>query len=167
MISRGLLWVGVDEGCCCGGDLLGSGPRYTRHNLSLEEARILVETDRDGATLAGLRDGGRAIGLNARRAHAIYEALEHISLPSIVHMQGGEGHYLVLCRWIPDGVIVLDPNRGVRRLSRAQFEADWSGYLIEYGPTPMLERRATNFDPLACFLRLAQQHMGGLALALF
>jgi ATP-binding cassette subfamily B protein len=167
MISRRVPWVRVAEARDCGAAAFASVARYYRHNLSLEEARILVGTDRDGTTLAGLRDGGRAIGLNARPAHAIYEALEHISLPSIVHMQGGEGHYLVLCRWMPGGVIVLDPNCGVRRLSRAQFEADWSGYLTEYGPTPMLEQRATNLDPLACFLRLAQQHMGGLALALF
>src|SRR6185312_10581444 len=79
---------------------------------------------------------------------------------------GQEGHYVVLYRWLPDAVVILDPNRGVRRLRRCAFEADWSGYLVEFAPTPALRRRKPDVRPLAVFLALARGHVGLLALAL-
>src|SRR5918999_4228926 len=101
LTSRRLPWVLAAEPRDCGASVFASLARYHGHHLSLEEARGLVGTDRDGTSLAGLRDGGRAIGLDARPAYASYEALGRIPLPAIVHLKHGEGHYLVLARWSP------------------------------------------------------------------
>ncbi|HLZ56977.1 MAG TPA: peptidase domain-containing ABC transporter [Ktedonosporobacter sp.] len=163
-ISRRIPWVHVAEPWDCGASAFASVARYYHHHLSLEQARTLIGTDRDGTALAGLRDGGREIGFDARPAHAIYDALKHVALPSIVHLQGREGHYLVLCRWTPDAVVVLDPNRGIRTLRRAAFEAVWSGYLVEYRPTPTLRPRTADFNTLSCLLQLARRHIGSLAI---
>jgi len=161
-ISRRIPWVHVAEPQDCGASAFASVARYYHHHLSLEQARTLIGTDRDGTTLAGLRDGGREIGFDARPAHAIYDALKQVALPSIVHLQGREGHYLVLCRWTPNAVVVLDPNRGVQTLRRAAFEAVWSGYLVEYRPTPALQPRVPDFGALSCLLWLVGRHIGGL-----
>jgi ATP-binding cassette subfamily B protein len=154
------------EGRDCGPAVFASVARYFGHHLSLEEARGLVGTDRNGTTLAGLRDGGCAIGLSSRPAHATFEALGHIPLPAIAHLNGQEGHYVVVYCWSPSGVVVLDPNRGAVRLGRAKFEALWSGYLVEFRPTAALSPRAPRFRPKHVFWRFTRMHSGALLLGL-
>ena len=165
-IYRRLPWVLAAEPRDCGASVFASVARFYGHHLSLEEARGLVGTDRDGTSLAGLRDGGRAIGLDARPAFAGYEALGQVPLPAIVHLKEREGHYLVLHRWTAKEVVVLDPVRGLRTLRREAFEAAWSGYLVEYRPTPALAPRAPSFRPGRMLLRLAWQDRPALLLAL-
>jgi ABC-type bacteriocin/lantibiotic exporter with double-glycine peptidase domain len=166
LVHRRLPWVRAVESRDCGAAVFASVARYYGHHLTLEEARALVGADLNGTTLAGLRDGGRAIGLAARPAHAIYAALGQIPLPAILHLNGQEGHYVILARWSPTVVDVLDPDRGARRLRRAQLEADWSGYLVEYRPTPALRPRRPEISPLATFFRLLAPHKGLLLVAL-
>jgi ABC-type bacteriocin/lantibiotic exporter with double-glycine peptidase domain len=166
LIYRRLPWVRVLEPRDCGASAFASIAHYYRHHLTLEQARTLVGTDRNGTTLAGLRDGGRAIGLDARAAQAIYEALGEIHLPAIAHLNGTEGHYVVVYRWTPTAVVVLDPGRGIRRLRRAEFEEQWSGYLVEYLPTPALRPRAPDVRPVVRFFQLLLQDKGALGIAL-
>ncbi len=166
LIYRRLPWVRGIEARDCGAAVFASIAGYYQHHLSLEQARHLVSADRDGTSLSGLRDGGRAIGLDARPAHATYEALGQIHLPAIVHLHGTEGHYLVLYRWTPAALIVLDPNTGVRRMARAEFEAQWSGYVIEYVPTPLLAPRAPEFRPMHKLQQILWAHKGAVLLAL-
>jgi ABC-type bacteriocin/lantibiotic exporter with double-glycine peptidase domain len=165
-VTRRLPWVLAAEPRDCGASVFASLARFHGHYLTLEEARGLVGTDRDGTTLAGLRDGGRAIGLDAHPAHATYDALGQVPLPAIVHLKHGEGHYLILYRCTPTGVVVLDPNHGVRRLRRADFEAAWSGYLVVYRPTAALTAKALSFRPRARFLGLVGQHKPTLLVGL-
>lgn len=166
LVYRRLPWVCVLEPRDCGASVFASIAGYYQHHISLEQARNLVGTDRDGTTLAGLRDGGRAIGLDARPAHAIYEALEHVPLPAVAHLNGREGHYVVIYRWSPKDVVVLDPNRGVLKMDRAKFESLWSGYLVEYRATPQLQPREPDVRPLARFVQLMLEHKGILLVAL-
>lgn len=165
-IHRRLPWIRASEGRDCGPSVFASIAHYYKHRITLEQARTLVRTDRNGTSLAGLRDGGRAIGLDSRPAHAIYSALEHVHLPAIAHLKGGEGHYVIIYRWSPTSVIVLDPSRGLRTLSQGEFEAMWSGYLVEYKPTPALKPRQADVQPFKKMLQLAVQHKGVLATVL-
>jgi ABC-type bacteriocin/lantibiotic exporter with double-glycine peptidase domain len=165
-VARRLPWVLAAEPRDCGASVFASLARFHGHHLTLEEARGLVGTDRDGTSLAGLRDGGRAIGLDARPAHATYEALGRIPLPAIVHLRAQEGHYLILARWTPTAVVILDPVHGVRRMSRAEFEAAWSGYLVVFRPTPGLTAKAPSVRPVRLFLRLAWERKFALLAAL-
>ncbi|MBA3468670.1 MAG: peptidase domain-containing ABC transporter [Herpetosiphonaceae bacterium] len=165
-IYRRLPWIRASEGQDCGPSVFASIAHYYKHRITLEQARTLVSTDRNGTSLAGLRDGGRAIGLDSRPAHAIYSALEHVNLPAIAHLKSGEGHYVIIYRWTPAAVTVLDPSRGLRTLSQADFEAIWSGYLVEYKPTPALKPRPADVRPFKKMLQLAGQHKGILATVL-
>src|SRR5262245_48689440 len=77
-------WVRTGDLRDCGASVFASIARYYGHHLTLEQARVLVDSDRNGTSLAGLRDGGRAIGFDAQAAHAIYDALGQIHLPAVV-----------------------------------------------------------------------------------
>lgn len=77
-LPRRVPWVRTYEPRDCGAAVFAAVARYYGYHISVEHARQLVGTDRNGTTLAGLRDGGRAIGLDARPAEAIYAALAHV-----------------------------------------------------------------------------------------
>src|SRR5262249_33352120 len=86
-----------------------------------------------------------------------------VALPAIVHLRTGEAHYLVVYAWTPDHVVVVDANRGVVRIGRAEFEAEWSGYLVTYAPTGELRRRPPDWRPSSLLLEIARGHRAGLA----
>jgi len=155
--------VRVAEARDQGAAVFASIARYYGHQITLEQARSLVDTDRDGTTLAGLRDGGRAIGLNAMPAHASYDSLAHVHLPSILHLNGQAGHYVILCAWTPDAVVIVDPHRGLRELRREDLIPSWSGFLVEFQPTPARQSRELAIRPLRLALRLVRSHLGLLA----
>lgn len=165
-IYRRLPWIRVAEPRDCGASVFASIARFYHHHLTLEQARILVSTNRDGTTLAGLRDGGRAIGFDARPAQAIYDALAHLQLPAVAHLNGQEGHYVIIVQWSPTGVLVLNPTLGLKRLTRDAFVRSWSGYVVEFRPTPALQPRRPDVQPTRLLLRLAWTQRGILAVAL-
>ncbi|WP_164689630.1 peptidase domain-containing ABC transporter [Herpetosiphon llansteffanensis] len=167
LIYRRLPWIRASEGRDCGPSVFASVAHFYKHRITLEQARTLVGADRNGTSLAGLRDGGRAIGLESRPAQAIYSALQHVQLPAIAHLKGGEGHYVVIYKWSPTSVVVLDPSRGLRTLSKTEFEAMWSGYLVEFKPTAALKPREIEVKPLKTLFQLARQHKLILGIVLF
>jgi ABC-type bacteriocin/lantibiotic exporter with double-glycine peptidase domain len=146
LIYRRLPWIRVTDPHDCGAAAFASIAGFYGHHLTLEQARILVSTDRDGSTLAGLRNGGRAIGLESKPAQAIYTALSHIRLPSLIHFEDQGGHYVVLSKWTEAAVTILDPNCGLRTFTRQLFESHWSGYLVEYEPTERLQPKPSDFS---------------------
>src|SRR5438477_581934 len=50
-----------------------------------------------------------------------------------------------------------------RDCGRADFEAEWSGYLVAYAPTGELRRRPPDFRPASLLLDIARRHGAGLA----
>ncbi|MBN8469249.1 peptidase domain-containing ABC transporter [Corallococcus exiguus] len=165
-IYRRLPWVRIADGRDCGAAAFASLAAYHGHHLSLEQARVLVGTDRDGTSLAGLRDGGRSIGLEARPARADYESLHQLVLPAILHLNEREGHFVVLRSWNSAEVEVLDPNRGLRRMTRTQVESTWSGFVVEYLKTASFQSRAPDFKPFAASLNLIRPYLIPLGLGL-
>ncbi|MET0405177.1 MAG: peptidase domain-containing ABC transporter [Cystobacter sp.] len=159
-------WVRAADPSDCGAAAFASIAGHHRHHLSLEQARSLVGTDRDGTSLAGLRDGGRAIGFDARPARATYEALAQAKLPAILHFKGDAGHYVVLDEWTSADVAIVDPRQGPRRMSREQLESAWSGYAVEFHPTPTLRTRVPDFQALSALVRTLLPHVNPLLLAL-
>lgn len=163
---RKIPWVRVADAHDCGASAFASIAAFHKHYLTLEQARILVGTDRDGTTLAGLRNGGRAVGLESKPAQATYDALSRIALPAIAHLEDRGGHYVVLYKWDADSVVILDPNCGLRRLSRKEFESQWSSYVVEYKPTPELKPRPSDFRVGRAFGLLVRPYRGAILLSL-
>ena len=138
----------------CGAAALASVARYHGYHLSLELARELVHTDRNGTTIWYLKDGAAVIGLEARPARGTYEALCQMDLPAICHYEQGTGHWVTVYAAGPNYVVVADPDSGVRRLRRAEFEQRWSGYVLQIQPGPEFRRKADESPPLQIFVRM-------------
>src|SRR5262249_44722470 len=88
--------------------------------------------------------GGERLGCSVRAVKGPYEELPGVPLPAIAHVRTDEGlgHFVVLHRVRPRGVVVADPARGVEKLSRETFSARWTGYLLLLSPRVELRAAA-------------------------
>src|SRR5262249_48345459 len=91
-----------------------------------------------------------------------YEALPQVPLPAIAHVktEEGLGHFVVLHRVRSNAVIVADPGRGVRKLTRDEFCRHWTGYLLLLVPERQASAAALRapVSPWCRFLRLLAPH---------
>lgn len=117
----------------CGAACLTMVLRYYRHAATLREVRERLEASRDGLSALALVTAGRDYGLWARAFSVTPNDLIGMS-PVVVHWRFN--HFLVLKQWTPDGVDVVDPAVGWRRLSTSEFEAGFTGVAITFEPGP-------------------------------
>jgi ATP-binding cassette subfamily B protein len=122
----------VDE-ADCGAAALAMVCRHFGRRFSQARIRQLVGTGIDGTSLKGITDGARALGLSARAVKSSVRNLADLPLPAIVHWGGN--HWVVVYdvgdRWVR----IADPAAGAQRLSRAEFEEQWSGYAALFAAT--------------------------------
>lgn len=122
----------VDE-ADCGAAALAMVCRHFGRRISQARLRQVVGTAIDGTSLKGITDGARALGLSARAVKSSMRNLDDLPLPAIVHWGGN--HWVVVYDVGTSRVRIADPAAGPQRLSRAEFEAQWSGYAALFSPT--------------------------------
>ena len=107
------------------------------HGISVDYANLVdaMNLDPDGTDLYTLALAASRIGLRPQGAKATYEGLRQCRLPAIAHFvsRSGSKHFVVLLTWAPDRVVIADPARGLRTLSRRTFCRRHSGYLLLLG----------------------------------
>jgi ATP-binding cassette subfamily B protein len=131
----------VECGPACLAMLLTAHGRHTR----VPELRELLGTGRDGVTARMLVTAARAYGFDVKAFRCPPSALAEMLLPAIVHWR--KGHFLVIERWSPRGVEVVDPADGRRRLSPEEFAEGFSGVVLVLRPGPEFERRRVSLPP--------------------
>src|SRR5262245_9164185 len=152
----------------CGAAALATVARHYRRPLGLEQLRDLTGTDRHGTTLRGLVAAAERLGFAARGVRGDYDALLGLPLPAIAHVKTAEnlGHFVVLHRATPRGVVVADPGKGIEKLTRDEFGRRWTGKLLLLVPDPLADRSAAApaaAGPWRRLLGLLRGHAGVLA----
>ncbi len=161
----------TDSGAVC----LAMICQYFDVNVSLSRIRQIVHTGAKGSNLRSIGRGAAEIGLAARSIQTSAEFLSDMPLPAIVHTH--ENQWMVLYDVERKWLSVADPAQGLRRISRQEFEAQWSGYSVlfdyikeaELRPTEEVKtrRRKTSFGWMWPFFRpLAGSMLKSLALAI-
>src|SRR5207249_4567755 len=105
--------------------------------LSVSRLRELAGTGAHGADMLGLATAAETVGFQCRAVRTDYGHLPGLDLPAVAHWKGY--HYVVLYEADDRRVVIGDPAVGVLTLSRAEFEAGWTGRLLLLRPTPRLE----------------------------
>ncbi len=147
----------------CGAAALATLAVHHRRPIGLEAMRDLAGTDRIGTNLRGLLQAAEALGFAAKAVKGPFEALAQVPLPAIAHVttEEGLGHFLVLHRVRKTAVVVADPARGVRTLTRDEFCRQWTGHLLLAVPEPdaaPATRGDAPVGPGRRFLRLLSPH---------
>ncbi|MEO8043618.1 MAG: peptidase domain-containing ABC transporter, partial [Spartobacteria bacterium] len=116
----------------CGAASLGMICRHFGRKVSLARIRQLCHTSTDGTSLKAICRAATELGLAARALKVSLRNLPLMPLPAIVHWEGN--HWMVLYDVTENYVKVADPARGLRKISRKEFDQSWSGYaaLFDY-----------------------------------
>jgi ATP-binding cassette subfamily B protein len=152
----------VDE-MDCAATSLAIVCRHFGKNLSLARIRQLVHTGNDGASLRAICEGANELGLSARAVKASPTGLAQLPLPAIVHWDGN--HWVVLYDVSDTHVRISDPAIGKRRMTRADFEAKWSGFAALFDYTDRFEQNVEASPGIAWIVPFFTPYKGLLAQA--
>jgi ATP-binding cassette subfamily B protein len=123
----------------CGLTSLAMILSYYGRRTSVSELRTRFGISRDGTSALGIVKAARAFGMRVRPFSLQHTELRGKLLPAIVHWEFN--HFLVVERWSPKWVIVVDPSGGRRRrLSAEEFDAGFTGIFITLEPGPNFDR---------------------------
>jgi ATP-binding cassette subfamily B protein len=111
--------------------------RFFGKHVSINKLRDLASVSREGASLYSIAQAAECLGFESRALKTSWDRLTKIELPAIAHWQGF--HFVVIYEVKRDRVTLADPAIGLRKISREEFEKDWSGYLLLLTPTAKIE----------------------------
>ncbi|HWS82907.1 MAG TPA: peptidase domain-containing ABC transporter [Ktedonobacteraceae bacterium] len=123
----------------CGAACLAMLLSYHGRKTSISEIREQCGLGRDGLSALTIAKAARSYGLHVRAVSLKENDFRRISLPAIVHWQFN--HFLILERWSPTSVQVVDPAQGRRRLSAQEFDEGFTGVVLMLEPSASFQRK--------------------------
>ncbi|MFF0865010.1 peptidase domain-containing ABC transporter [Nonomuraea sp. NPDC003560] len=126
----------------CGAACLAMVLCHHGHRTTLHQVAERLQVGRDGLSAKAVVDGARDHGLKARAFSLAPEDLARVPLPAVAHWEFN--HFIVVERWSPDRVDVIDPGHGRRRLTPEEFGAGFTGVLLVFEPGEGFRRGTTS-----------------------
>ena len=133
----------------CGAACLAAIGQYWGKRFSINFVRELAGVGRSGASLKGLAKAAESLGFQARPVRASLSKLAERHNPWIAHWQGI--HYVVIYKVTSRRVLVADPAKGKKWVSRKEMLESWSGYALLLDPTDRLKAAETEQRSLGKF----------------
>ncbi|GCE20729.1 peptidase domain-containing ABC transporter [Dictyobacter kobayashii] len=133
-----LLQMNVVE---CGAACLAMILRYHGRQTSISEISNQAGVGRDGLSALDVVKTARKYGLRVRPISLQDNDFRSVALPAIVHWQFN--HFVIVERWTPRKVDIVDPASGRKRISAAEFEDSFTGVVIMLEPGVQFVRHTT------------------------
>ncbi|MDY7230467.1 peptidase domain-containing ABC transporter [Hyalangium rubrum] len=143
--ARGIPVIQQNSGNECGLASLAMVLSYLGRPTSLEELREAVTPDRAGVSARDLLETGRLFGLRGRGVALDIKDLEFLEPGTILHWD--LNHYVVFERHEEDGIRVVDPAVGRRKVPLEQVRRSLSGVGILFEPTEALRPAKATRSP--------------------
>ncbi|HEX7733273.1 MAG TPA: peptidase domain-containing ABC transporter [Ktedonobacteraceae bacterium] len=124
----------------CGAACLAMILSYYGRKTSIAEIQKNTGVGRDGLSALSIVQAARRYGLKVRTVSLELKDFRFVGLPAIVYWQFN--HFLVVERWTPSGVDVVDPAVGRERLSSEEFDEGFTGVAIMLEPGMEFSRRS-------------------------
>ncbi|MGF2037093.1 MAG: peptidase domain-containing ABC transporter [Nostoc sp. CmiVER01] len=140
----------------CGSACLVMIGNYWGKHFSINRLRDMTNVNRSGASLKAMAAAAENLGFATRPVKATLDKLAEQPLPAIVHWKGN--HFIVVYEITPKRVIVCDPALGQRSLTKAGFQAGWSGYALLLEPTALLQNTKNESTSFWKFFELIKPH---------
>jgi ATP-binding cassette subfamily B protein len=123
----------------CGAACLAMLLSYYGRKTSISEIREQCGLGRDGLSALHIVKAARKYGMRVRAVSMKENDFRSISLPAIVHWEFN--HFLIVERWSPKSVEVVDPAWGRRKLSAQEFDEGFSGVVLMLEPGEDFQRQ--------------------------
>ncbi|WP_333608689.1 peptidase domain-containing ABC transporter [Arsukibacterium sp.] len=121
------------EAAECGLACMAMVANYHGHQLDLTTLRNRYSVSLKGANLQQLMQLANQLGLTPRALKLDLDDLKNLRTPCILHWE--MNHFVVLKKVHRNGITILDPARGERRLSLAEVDKAFTGVALELTPT--------------------------------
>jgi ATP-binding cassette subfamily B protein len=131
-MRRRVPWVRQMAVADCGAACLAMVLAYHGKQVPLDELREMTITNRDGVDALAVTRAAHKYGLSARGVVADLDDLEQLPPATILHWEFT--HFVVFERLWSNGVQVVDPALGRRRLSMEVFRRSYTGVAITFEP---------------------------------
>jgi ATP-binding cassette subfamily B protein len=142
--------TGLECGAACLAMILNFHGRKTR----ISECREYLGIGTDGVRADMIAKEARRFGLRVRAYSVPLDDFKYIPLPAIVHWNFN--HFIVVERWSPKSVAIVDPALGRRKLTAAEFDEGFTGVVLTFEPAVQFQKRG------ATGKSLRRQIVGGL-----
>ena len=144
----------------CGAACLAMILSYFGRQIRVAECRECLGIGRDGVTAQTIAKAARHYGLRVKAFSLEPAALPHVPLPAIAHWNFK--HFVVIERWSPKQVEIVDPALGRRRLTAEEFDAGFTGVVLLFEPGVHFERRDQTGQRLWCNYLKSFLHLPGM-----
>lgn len=124
-----VLQLSPDE---CGATCLAMILRHFGRQVSMSACREQVGGGQKGVTALMIANAARRMGLEVKSYRLEPANLSIIQSPAILHWNNN--HFVVLERWSPEQVDIVDPALGRCRLSQDEFATGFSGIALTFAP---------------------------------
>lgn len=141
----------------CGAACLAMVLNYYRRRISIAEVSEHCQVGRDGLSALNIVQAARDYGLRVRAVTLQENNFRRISLPAIAHWEFN--HFIVIERWSPNGVDVVDPALGSRHLRSNEFNDGFTGVVIMLEPGEHFQRAAGKKRPKITIQSYATQYI--------
>jgi len=125
----------------CGAACLSMILSYHGRKSRVADCRTELGVGRDGVTALTIAKAARAHGLRVRAYSIELKDFQFVQLPAIVHWNFN--HFVVVEKWSPGRVIVIDPAIGRVTLTPEEFDAGFTGVVLMFEPGVHFERTVT------------------------
>lgn len=138
----------IECGAACLAMVLSFYGRKTR----VVEVRDFCVVGRDGLSARAIAEAARHFGLRVK-AYTIEnpQDLQFILLPAIVHWDFN--HFVVVERWTPKQVEIVDPSFGHQTVSAADFSAHFTGVTLTLEPGVQFRRESADASPVLRYIK--------------
>lgn len=147
----------ADCGAACLAMVLG----YHGQHRRVPELARRIGAGNDGTSAGRLIDVAGELGLRGTALRLSADAIDALESAAILHWEGN--HFVVFERCDARSVTLLDPARGRRRLSRAQFEAGFTGLALKLTPTETFRRGRVGAGTWRPIFGALAEHRGRIA----
>lgn len=124
----------------CGAACLAMILSYYGRSTTIAEVQERCGVGRDGLSALAIVKAARQYGLNVQAGSMKQNNFSGVPLPAIIHWEFN--HFVIVERWSPKHVDIVDPALGRRRLTFDKFEAGFTGVAIMLEPGPQFEKQA-------------------------
>jgi ATP-binding cassette, subfamily B, bacterial len=149
----------VECGAACLAMILSYHGRQTR----VAETQAAIGIGRDGATARAIAQTARKYGLRVKAYSVEPSEFRQIQLPAIAHWDFN--HFVIVERWSPRQVEIVDPGVGRRTLTAEEFSAAFTGVVLTFELGTKFQARRTGQPAWRTYLR-SLAHLPGAAGAL-
>jgi len=122
----------------CGAACLAMILSYYGRKTSVSEVRDYCGVGRDGLSALNIVKAACSYGLRVRAVSLKENDFRYVTLPAIVHWEFN--HFLIVERWTPKYVDLVDPAMGRRRVTAEEFDNSFTGVVIMLEPGVQFNR---------------------------